>query len=126
MYCQNCGSEIADGIRFCNGCGSPVGTVAKTQPRPAPASSALSTRQLGTVMLFAALFLYCGGAALGYAFIILRTSYLIASVGFQLVLYLVVGIVGAWGVVITLRDRKTAMTVLIGGMLFRSAVALVG
>ena len=23
-FCRNCGSEIADGVKFCTGCGTPV------------------------------------------------------------------------------------------------------
>lgn len=30
MYCKNCGSEIADGSKFCSQCGTPVDTVVKT------------------------------------------------------------------------------------------------
>ena len=34
MYCRNCGSEIADGSKFCNHCGSPVEAAAAVVPEP--------------------------------------------------------------------------------------------
>ncbi|MDO4485565.1 MAG: zinc-ribbon domain-containing protein [Bacillota bacterium] len=32
MYCNNCGSEIADGGKFCSNCGAPVAPAAKPEP----------------------------------------------------------------------------------------------
>ena len=34
MYCNNCGSEIADGAKFCSNCGTPV--TMQTRPAPEP------------------------------------------------------------------------------------------
>ena len=34
MYCNNCGSEIADGAKFCSNCGTPV--TMQTRPEPEP------------------------------------------------------------------------------------------
>lgn len=34
MYCNNCGSEIADGAKFCSNCGAPVTVQAKPAPEP--------------------------------------------------------------------------------------------
>ena len=39
MYCKNCGSEIADGSKFCSQCGTPVDTVPKAAPVQASENS---------------------------------------------------------------------------------------
>ena len=33
MYCSACGSEVAEGLRFCNRCGANLGTERKAPPR---------------------------------------------------------------------------------------------
>ena len=36
MFCSKCGKQLADGARFCDGCGTPIGSVRKTKPTKGP------------------------------------------------------------------------------------------
>lgn len=40
-YCPNCGTKNSDTARFCEACGTPLGTAAQAQPQP-PASAPAS------------------------------------------------------------------------------------
>lgn len=39
MYCQHCGSEVQDGVKFCSNCGNPVANGINKNPGAAAASS---------------------------------------------------------------------------------------
>lgn len=40
MFCQNCGSQVAQGAKFCNNCGAQVGAPAAAQPAAQPKTAA--------------------------------------------------------------------------------------
>ena len=35
-YCTKCGTQVADGVKFCTSCGSPMGAAQQPQPQPQP------------------------------------------------------------------------------------------
>ena len=35
-YCTKCGTQVADGVKFCTSCGQPMGMASQTTPPPPP------------------------------------------------------------------------------------------
>ena len=42
MFCKNCGRELDDGVKFCDGCGSPVSYDNNVIAQESPVTSAES------------------------------------------------------------------------------------
>lgn len=119
MFCNNCGAEITDGVKFCTSCGAPVAQaespapVQSASPAPSPVQNTVPQQPFNADLAKAAadLFSYCkvdlnpkyskGGAA---AFIVIAILLILfGAVGealFMSVIGLIVGGIGmlaVWG-----------------------------
>ena len=69
MYCKNCGKEVADGVKFCAECGTPVEEIA-TKSAPVEIEKPAKKKKkrhpiLGTILLVLGIFIIIGALAGG-------------------------------------------------------------